>query len=1374
MRSLWGFVIGSVSCLTFWACDSTVSGRMTSSAPITGILSENAAGTGGSAAQQSGGSSTAEAGAGGEGGPDQTGTDDEGDAGDVANAGSSDNGSSAGSGGASGFTQGNPQCDLVEDPCAPITSSEKLPQRPIVSAPASTIEHQRVTVGDIYTQFLSACGRCHGPQRLPDESNGHWVPRADTFATDENTGDIAISRLTSEDLDFVMPPRQRASQRHNASVDSLLEMLQDWVDQGKRAEGYTRDVVLAADGNTYRYSDADRQKFTNIGTCVPNKELVSCSTDGRAEQLDELFARVQSFADLPRRLDQTDIVSFDSAELARYGVVSFAPAYTLFSDHAKKMRYLRVPRGQKIHYNPAKLDFEIPPNTRFYKTFLKPITDEQGNTTFRKIETRIILSRPDKLENGVATPSAIFGSYRWNEDESHAELVVEPYRDGTPFKDQIFEYITDEKTAREKLGPGVDLNSRDGVIAASAVNLGPVPNPKLTRHYGIPGSDRCVQCHMGSTSQSFILGFTPFHVDRRHYGEGGTFDNPAENAVPMPDYGADELSQLQRMIDYEVIDNIKPGDIKLERAQDPYPEAIAAAVAANPPVVADPRKVRTPEELTAQAYMMGNCAFCHNPRGFPTIQNPPLRDKLNFFPREGGGIFGFPLDRTSPRTFRTDSQDVEFPYITPSLFDRNVPGSDNIADKVVGAVPGSATGTSINVYVQAPWRSLIYRNVSTPFTYAHDGALHPHMPLNVPGFDCRVPRIMGEWMVSIPARLDPAAHPQGSGEPTPALDVDSDSAFQPWQEALPGERDYDARKSEAATRLANYKTYAVRELSQSFDSGGATVSGVLSRYGLCPDQSDTVAPEMTRALAPTMQPDSVPIYVAVGKPVLPGPLKSNEGVAWQDDEPDRPHWLDRDLTDPQGESYVPRRSDWKAALSSLDLFLPPACPEVDTGITNCIPDATRTSDPTGVRAIWQPVIDQARRVYALQSALTISPGLRAFATRPLPFGLWAKGRATAPGEEAHCAAALQASPKVRALQDKSDAPLWLNIANPAPDDLVFQPWPGQALFTQICSNCHGVEADSRSLLGNTILEMTGGRTRVANLRDGFFGQGGQRRAQADEGVRFSSDDEAGRYVIWMGLGGTTAVIPRAVLNRVGNTRPLGVKRNVNPIVQPTPNMLSNAVGFCEHALGRRVVFALNGGRGVADYQNIASFSSLVTKNGDAELWLELCAKDNPAPIRVVEAGANKGGDGEIVDAVWGLDAAGNSIVPGDAWMGTARGVERGLQPGNFFAWCYKEPELAADKAVFEKDMQAAKEKLGGKEPPICPPEVLIELGDRPVQSVYTAATKTQLELTETGKRWATRGAMNVGLSVFIYLDAKSKGLVTPLPAFDACALPGSN
>ena len=59
------------------------------------------------------------------------------------------------------------------------------------------------------------------------------------------------------------------------------------------------------------------------------------------------------------------------------------------------------------------------------KTFLKKITDADGNDTYRKIETRLIVARPDgKKADGTAEVTALFGTYAWNEEETEARLLA--------------------------------------------------------------------------------------------------------------------------------------------------------------------------------------------------------------------------------------------------------------------------------------------------------------------------------------------------------------------------------------------------------------------------------------------------------------------------------------------------------------------------------------------------------------------------------------------------------------------------------------------------------------------------------------------------------------------------------------------------------------------------------------------------------------------------------------------------------------------------------------------------------------------------------------------------------------------------------------
>src|SRR5262249_4659456 len=243
-------------------------------------------------------------------------------------------------------------------------------------------------------------------------------------------------------------------------------------------------------------------------------------------------------------------------------------------------------------------------------------------------ETRLVLSRPDRMtDDGKVQVDSIFATWKWNPDETVANLVNVTYNDGTGFADDLFTYDVDEAKA-------------DMVRASGSRNPEfDLREQGLVRTYAIPGSDRCMQCHMGSAAHAGVVGFTPLQIDRRPMGEGGTYE-PS---------GPDELTQLERLTKYGVVTGLEPGQLLLEKSQ------------AVPP--------RNDYELNAQAYMVGNCGFCHNPRGYPTVQNPELLNLLNFWPSRGGGIFHFPLDRLSPRIQRGATLNTPIPYITPSLVD---------------------------------------------------------------------------------------------------------------------------------------------------------------------------------------------------------------------------------------------------------------------------------------------------------------------------------------------------------------------------------------------------------------------------------------------------------------------------------------------------------------------------------------------------------------------------------------------------------------------------------------------------------------------------------------------------------------------------------
>jgi mono/diheme cytochrome c family protein len=1190
--------------------------------------------------------------------------------------------------------------------CMPLQSSEPIPARIAVISATASMSTKTYFVKDLFNLFRSTCGGCH-----VDGNQGYFHVDLTTFPT--MVGQNVIDRLTTEDPTKVMPPGGKVPSQRTPDdlVSQLLVLIQTWMGQGSPVDVFTvpqDDTPVDGGASHYLMTEQTGLAMTNIGNCVPNKPLVS-SEQKKAADLDTVFALLMKKppgqgtpverVGLPEHLEDTDLFTFDEQELARYGVIPFAPAYPLWSDNARKVRHLRVPQGQSIRFNKETQSFEIPPNTRIYKTFFKRIIDSDGSERYRKIETRLIVARPDlNHADGTVEQTALFGTYAWNDDETSATLVTDPLRDGEPFRDRLITYITDEVKAQQV------RDSNPANLETALRKVGAI------RSYAIPGSDRCIQCHMGSPSQSFILGFTPLQIRRRPLGIGGVIE-PA---------GPDELTQLDRLIEYGIITGMdNPGDVRpLEQSEGD-------------------RTPRNDYELRAQGYMVGNCAHCHNPRGFPSVSNPVLVPLLNFLPGPNGGIFQFPLDRVSPRISRSVANGVQMPYITPSLADYPTPILNtgrpyDMTDRALGQEP--------NWTIAAPWRSLIYRNVDTPFAYAADLALLPHMPMNVPGYDCRVPRIMGDWMVSIPAaRVNPGksefAMPSTDCSLATGLCTVPDSAdtnAQPYVEVKPDDPGYEQAVEDANTRLFQYHDGRVT-------AGGQGVP--YSRYTYCPDTTDIVDPSITGADRLHLTPADLQAYLENGKVTFESQNVPQEPVWPKEGIPDHPHWVVTDITDNPGD-WVPRRSDWDTILRSH--MYPDQFPADQKQVVEML-----TGSPQGSGGI---TLSQAMRDYALKDA---------------PFGLWK--------QNAGCS--FQGIPNVGSFTGPS-RPRWIDEVTPPPppDAPVYSELPGAAVFNMICINCHGVKFDSRGRQADTLMLMTGGETRVANLRDGFFGpttNPAQNRDRVfaplpDAGTAVTADDWSARYLVWMGLGGTAKVIPTAITAVVANTSVLGVSRFSNV---ESANMLSSAQNLCSHLVGRD--FGLNGAANMTmhdrnhpedTWHDTIRYSPLISSNGDAELWAHLCTLDNAPPIRGISVAAANGV--ELADLTVSFFAANG--FPANRPVGNDRGaVDAALDSStNLMPWCIIKPEsvpVPGGNATAYANAHTfidGHKTTDGKPLPICPDE-LFPSAVQGGSALTDAMTKSALN------DWATRGAVNAGFSVFFYLDQVERGK-TPVPPYDHC------
>ncbi len=1179
--------------------------------------------------------------------------------------------------------------------CRSATSSEKLQAREVVMSEKSATGAARrgMTIADLYGKFVDNCGRCHTNGR----NQGGFDVSLPNFGQ-RVTGD-SLSRMRSDDPKLGMPqPFKAYSERAKSDpVVVFASELDEWLKAGKPEVFFPSSGQAASGGGAspYLLSRKVGMELTNLGNCIPNAAMsVEAATD--EQNLDELFANVERFEDLPKSLSETDLSTLDSAELARHGVYAFAPAYTLWADYAKKTRYVRVPRGESIRFDEDAQTFAIPTNTRFYKTFMKEVTDLDGNKRYRKMETRIILSRPDRiLDDGSAETTAIFGSYKWNEAETEATLNSEPYTsDNKGFKDDIFTYTVDERL-EDKLVR--EAKTGEQLLAAGA-----------RRNYAIPGSDRCVHCHMGAPNQSFILGFTPLQIMRRPEGEGGVFE-PA---------GPDELNQLERLIAYGVISNLASPDsvLPLEKTQGD-------------------REPRNEHELKAQGYMLGNCAHCHNPRGFPSVREKVLADGLDFWPSQTGGIFQFPLDKFSPRTFRGAAQDVRIPYITPSLFDMPPKDPLMVKKKWIGptlvdlegfervrALTDQLRAAGIGAPelgmlerlgpgrpLLAPWRSLIYRNVDAPASYEDDGTVFPHMPMDTPGYDCRARRLLGAWMVSIPARYIGREVPSGLAEYAEMV-VDIE---QPFVEAKPSDRGYQMYLKQTEERLRRFQAS--------------------ERYHDCPKpELDVVAPEVASGLA----------VLPIAQHTKLQPEQGEAGDQYILSSPARPHYTRTDLHD--DPIWIQRRSDWFEVL------------------------VTSKTDPG--RADGDAKLRSAEAIKVVNQ-LRVGSSVRKLALEPVPFGLWKV-------KEEACQEKLASQPKASAFTG-DERPDWMDALKVDPEAPVYMVSRGEQIFNAVCGKCHGAEANGVSALANTMADLTGGKTRVANLRDGLFGPkqdpGASWRAtfaKADGVEGATTEDWVARYVAWMGLGGTNALIPSAVLTQIGSSSVLGEKRRQNfaavTSASDAANMLTVVRKACEMIYGFAkgdVLFDVShGGFRTAASGELKTLDlyGLIGRNGDADLWRAVCEFENPRFVTAVRYTGDAPPKDFDVPLVSGL--GGDTLrpfirresYPAGADVGDHTGhVVSGIAPPNLAPWC-----VFGSNAERHANLSEVAARLGRKLP-VCPEALL----DRSASGVVLPTGDVTLE---ERNEWATRGAANAGMLVFQYLDALAKGEVKPTPAYDRC------
>lgn len=176
-------------------------------------------------------------------------------------------------------------------------------------------------------------------------------------------------------------------------------------------------------------------------------------------------------------------------------VIPFEPRSTLFTDYAKKKRFVWIPKGVKATYSEDGKVLELPVGSVLIKNFY--YTNVQPNNTIRIIETRVMIRKASGW---------IFANYVWNDAQTEAFFDLQGSITSIQWKDNN--------------------------------------NVLKSTDYRIPEESQCIVCHKSKTTVNNVeitknipIGIKPQNLNFNY------------------NYGSETKNQLQKWIDVGYLEN---------------------------------------------------------------------------------------------------------------------------------------------------------------------------------------------------------------------------------------------------------------------------------------------------------------------------------------------------------------------------------------------------------------------------------------------------------------------------------------------------------------------------------------------------------------------------------------------------------------------------------------------------------------------------------------------------------------------------------------------------------------------------------------------------------------------------------------------------
>lgn len=150
------------------------------------------------------------------------------------------------------------------------------------------------------------------------------------------------------------------------------------------------------------------------------------------------------------------------SQLPSLDVLPYEPASSLFTDYAKKKRFVWMPKNTKATYTSDGKVLELPIGSALIKTFYYDNVQPSNNTKI--IETRVMIRK---------STGWIFAEYVWNEDQTEAFLEME--------------------------GSNIAVSWLENNVAKST-------------NYRIPSEQQCMTCHKVN-EQAIPIGIKPQNIN---------------------------------------------------------------------------------------------------------------------------------------------------------------------------------------------------------------------------------------------------------------------------------------------------------------------------------------------------------------------------------------------------------------------------------------------------------------------------------------------------------------------------------------------------------------------------------------------------------------------------------------------------------------------------------------------------------------------------------------------------------------------------------------------------------------------------------------------------------------------------------------------